>query len=99
MAYVSPNLAAGINHTSRTILGNFSGGPVVKNQSASTGETGLIPDLGRFYMLRATKPKGSNYCGCVLEPRSHSYGSPCTPETMCNKRSHCGKKPLHHNEE
>ena len=52
MAYVSPNLAAGINHTSRTILGNFSGGPVVKNQSASTGDTGLIPDLGRFYMLQ-----------------------------------------------
>ena len=43
MAYVSPSLAAGINHISRTILGNFSGGPVVKNQPANAGDTGLIP--------------------------------------------------------
>ena len=31
---------------------DFPGGPVVKNPPADTGDTGLIPDLGRSHMLR-----------------------------------------------
>ena len=31
-------------------LGNFPGGPVVKNPSANAGEVGLIPHLGRSHM-------------------------------------------------
>ena len=31
---------------------DFPGGPVVKNQPANAGHTGLIPDPGRFYMLQ-----------------------------------------------
>ena len=30
---------------------NFPGGPVVKNLPASAGDTGSIPDLGRFHMF------------------------------------------------
>ena len=29
---------------------DFPGGPVVKNQPANTGDTGLTPGLGRFHM-------------------------------------------------
>ena len=32
------------------IISDFPGGPVVKDPSASTGDTGLIPDLGRFHL-------------------------------------------------
>ena len=32
--------------------GGFSGGSVVKNSPASAQDTGLIPGLGRFYMLK-----------------------------------------------
>ena len=31
---------------------DFSGGPVVKNLSASAGDTGSMPGLGSFPMLR-----------------------------------------------
>ena len=32
---------------------DFSGGPVVKNQPANAGDTGLIPGLERFHMLQS----------------------------------------------
>ena len=32
-------------------LEDFLGGPVVKNPSASAGDMGSIPGLGRFHML------------------------------------------------
>ena len=32
---------------------DFPGGPLFKNPPANAGDTGLIPDLGRFYMSRS----------------------------------------------
>ena len=32
---------------------DFHGGSVVKNLPANAGDTGLIPDPGRFHMLRS----------------------------------------------
>ena len=55
----------------------------------------------------ATKPVHQNYWACALEPVSHNYWA-CVPQllkparlelTLCNKRSHRNKKPVHHNEE
>ena len=40
---------------------NFPGGPVVKNLTASAGDHGLIPDLGRFHMLGSTKSVHCNF--------------------------------------
>ena len=37
------------------LLEDFPGSQVVKNPSASTGDTGSIPGLERFHMLWATK--------------------------------------------
>ena len=35
-------------------ISGFPGGPVVKNLSASEGDTSSIPGLGRFHMLRGS---------------------------------------------
>ena len=40
---------------------DFPGGPVVKNLLANAGDTGSIPGLGRFHMLRGTKSVCHNY--------------------------------------
>ena len=57
----------------------FPGGLAVKNTPANAGDTGSIPDLGRFNMPRATKlPKPM-----CLEPM------------LSNKRNHCNEKPEH----
>ena len=39
----------------------FPGGSVVKNQSFSEGDTGLIPDPGTSHTRRAAKPLSHNY--------------------------------------
>ena len=43
-------LDQGHERTERPHWGNFPGGPVVEDPSASSGATGLIPVLGRFHM-------------------------------------------------
>ena len=56
---------------------------------------------------RATKPVSHNYWACALEPVTHNYWAhvtqllkpACLGPVLCNKRSHCNKKPTHHNEE
>ena len=35
---------------SKNVLVGLPGNPVIKNLSANTGDTGLIPGLGRFHM-------------------------------------------------
>ena len=42
-------------------MGDFPGGPVVKNPPANAGDMGLIPGLGRSHVLGATKPVCHNY--------------------------------------
>ena len=67
----------------------FFGGSVVKNQPANAGDTGSVPDLGRFHMPQSTKPMSHNYWVCALETGSCNNGSPR------DKRS--SEKPEHHN--
>ena len=52
----------------------FPGGSLIQNP-ANAGDTGSIPDLGRFTCHGATKPMRHNYCSCALEPRSHNCWS------------------------
>ena len=55
----------------------------------------------------ATKPMHHKHWAWALEPVRHNYWAhvlqllkPMRGEPMiCNKRSHCNKKPVHHNEE
>ena len=55
----------------------------------------------------ATKPVHHNYWACALEPVSHNcwahvpqlLKAACLEPVLCNKRSHCHEKPMHHNEE
>ena len=55
----------------------------------------------------ATKPLCHSYWACTLEPVSHNYWAhmpqllkpTCLEPMLCNKRSHCNEKPVHHNEE
>ena len=49
---VSWNLSLMVNK--ECYLLDFLGGPVLKNLSANTGDTSLLPDLGGFH-----KPRGS----------------------------------------
>ena len=43
------------------LLGDFTGGPVVKNLPANAEDTGLIPGQGGFTCQGATKPMSHNY--------------------------------------
>ena len=76
---------------------NLPGGPVGKNPPVNAGNTGSIPDPGRFYM-----PRGNSACEPRLpSPRSralelkllslHTYSL-----WSRNKSSLCDEKPKHH---
>ena len=62
---------------------DFPGGPVVENPHANAGDTGSIPDLGRFHM-----PQG-NYARTSQLPKP-SHLEP----VLCNRRSHSGRSLL-----
>ena len=66
-------------------LGDFPGGPVVKNLSANAGDTGLIPGLGRSHLLQGNKACAPQ----LLKPE-------CLEPVFCNKRSHHKEKPALH---
>ena len=59
------------------------GGPVVKNPPANAGDTGSIPNPGRFHML------WGNEVGTLqlLKPT-------CSRALLCNKGSQCNEKPM-----
>ena len=67
---------------------DFPGGTVVKNLSANAGDTGSIPSPGRSHMPRSNEARVPQ----LLKPRT-------LEPVLCNKRSHCNEKPVHHNEE
>ena len=51
-----------LSSSSREMLKNFSGNPVVKNPPANAGDTGLIPGPGtKIPMQGVTKPVYHNY--------------------------------------
>ena len=66
-------------------------GPMVKNQPANAGDTGLMLDPRRSPVARGQlspgKPMHHSYRTCALGPRS------------CRERSHCNEKLEHHNED
>ena len=66
----------------------FPGGSVVNNLPAKAGDTGSIPDLGRFHILWGNLARLQQLLKLVyLKPVLHS------------KRSHCNEKPMDCNEE
>ena len=46
---------------------------------ASARDTGSIPDLRRFYILRIVKPLSHKYWACTLYPANCKHWSPSTP--------------------
>ena len=69
-------------------LGDFPGGPVVKNPPANAGDLGSIPGLGRPHTRW-----GSLACGLQLLKPLHLQ------PVLRNKRSHRDKKPANHKEQ
>ena len=67
---------------------------VDKNPSANAGDTGSIPGLGRFYMLKATKPMSHNYRAHKLKLLKPMYLEPVHHK---ERRRH-NEQPMHHNE-
>ena len=58
------------NSLSKNLTGDLPGGPVVKNLPANTGDTGLIPSPGGFYVPRnnsAHGPQVLNLCSRAQE--------------------------------
>ena len=64
-------------------LGDFPGGPVVKNPPTNVGDRGSIPGLGT--MIPHAVEKLSLYATST-EPA-------CRGHMLCNKGSHCKEKP------
>ena len=67
---------------------DFPGGAVVENLPASAGDTGSIPGLGRSHMPWSSWAHAPQ----LLKPA-------CLEPVLCNKRSHCKERHVHHNEE
>ena len=66
-------------------LGDFPGGPVVKNPPRSAGDTGSIPNLGtKITGLGATKPTCHNNEASVL----WSLSSTTRESVHCSEGSH-----------
>ena len=94
---------------------DFPGDAVVKNLPANAGDMGSIPGPGRPHMPwsnqarvpqllslcsrarepQLMKPAHCNYSAHVLQLLKPAHLDP----VLCNKRSHCNKKPAQHNEE
>jgi len=72
----------------------FSGGSVVENPPAIAGDTGSIPDLGRFHMPRSTQPMSHNYWVCALETGSCNCGSPCNKKRVKSPSTATREKPV-----
>ena len=82
---------------------DFPGGSVVKNPSASAGNTGSIPDPGRFHMLQSNwahvpQPLSLYSGACNSWAHVLQLWQPARPRALlCIKRSHRIEKPTHHN--
>ena len=62
----------------------FLGGSMLKNPSASAGDSGLIPDLGRSHMpwdwACALEPGSQDYLAHVLPPLKPTHPRACAPQ-------------------
>ena len=80
------------------VLGDFSGGPVVKNSPAHAGDTGLISGRGRSQRHAATRPMCHNYrspraeCPWLHNNRRHGNGVPRTPTKEFPSKIQCSQK-------
>ena len=73
----------------KTLVGDFPGGPAVKNLPANTGDTSLITGPGRCHMLWAAKPMMPEF------PRAHAPQQEKPPlATTREKPTHCNEDPL-----
>ena len=61
--------------------------PVVWNLPANAGDTGLIPDPGRFHLPQQSLPAAASSKACALEP------------VVQNMKIHCSEKPAHCNKQ
>ena len=65
----------------------FTGGPVVKNQPASTGDTGSIPDSGRSHVLRSNEaPTTTTEPVLYLEAWELQALRRIAPQSLCATR-------------
>lgn len=65
--------------TWKLLAKSFPGGLVVKNSPASTGDTGLIPDVG-FHMMRSKKAGHQTYWACALQQKKPLQRDAHTPQ-------------------
>ena len=83
-----------------TEIWDFPGGAVVKNPSASAGDTGSSPGLGRSHMPRSNKARVPQLLSLHSRACKPQLLKPVCLEPMFhNKRSHCNEKTMHCNEE
>ena len=75
------------------IVGDFPGGPEVKNLPTNAGDTSSIPGPGRSHRLLSNWVLSHNY----LSLGATTAESTCLEPVLCNKRDHSNEKPLHHN--
>ena len=71
---------------------DFLGGSMVRNLPANAGDTGLILDLGRSYMLWSSSAHVPH-----TEPVPLNRGAVGTEDCVLHKRSHHHEKPMHCN--
>ena len=70
----------------KVLLGDFPGGPVVKNLPANAGDMGLIPGPRRPHMSYGNEAHVPQLLKLHVEPM------------LPSKRSHHSEKPTHHNQ-
>lgn len=69
---------------------------MVKHTPANTGDTALIPDLGRSHKLRSNQAHVLQWPGVYSQARELQLLQPKSPEPVSwSKRSHRGEKPAH----
>ena len=73
----------------------FPGGAVVENPPASAGDTGSSPGPGRSHMPQSSQAHAPQLLSLHSTAREQRILKPM----LCNKRSHCNKKPAHCNKE
>ena len=90
------------------MIGDFSGGAVVKNLPANAGDTGSSPGPGRSHMPWSNEARAPQLLNLRSRAQEPQLLNPCAPTTEAHtprarapqqERSHCNEKPAHHKEE
>ena len=95
--YLAPVRMATIKKSTNT---GFPGGAVVRNLPASAGDTGSSPGPGISHIPRSNLARAPQLLSLRSRAREPQLLKPVHLEPMlCNKRSHCNKKPTCSNED